>query len=334
MTQRSQSIEFVVKPRENLYLEGSIRTLPRVSKGDQYPCQMQKNQSFSCLFRHYAKHNGLRKEDLVFFFVDELLPEETPEAVHLMPYDEIWVEHRKSFAKKATLFPTLPNTIGAQFEKLLQEGDHTDVTFSVGPNHEEICAHKAILSARSEYFKAMFRNGSMVESTGKIVQMDRYSVITFKRMLEFVYTQSVKDLSSCNALDIIQLLMIGNEFLLEDLKKTCEINAAKSLNDDGVGKMIIFSEKYGATELRDACQEYVLTNISTLRQHNGFRQDVADSPELALLLVDVMPDPPVKRRRMDSPLGHDGLPAVNNGSTASAIGDSQSASNTIWPTWE
>jgi hypothetical protein len=23
---------------------------------------MQKNQSFSCLFRHYAKHNGLRKE--------------------------------------------------------------------------------------------------------------------------------------------------------------------------------------------------------------------------------------------------------------------------------
>ena len=60
---RSQtSIEFVVKPREDLYLEGSIRVLPRVQKGEGYPCQMQKNQTFSCLFRHYAKHNGLKKE--------------------------------------------------------------------------------------------------------------------------------------------------------------------------------------------------------------------------------------------------------------------------------
>jgi RNA:NAD 2'-phosphotransferase (TPT1/KptA family) len=46
---------------------------------------MQKNQAFSCLFRHYAKHNGLRREDLVFTFVDELLSDQTPEIVHLMP---------------------------------------------------------------------------------------------------------------------------------------------------------------------------------------------------------------------------------------------------------
>ena len=67
---------------------------------------MQKTQNFSCLFRHYAKHNGLRKEgihylslflcsllinkycliiDLIFTFVDELLSDQTPETVHLMP---------------------------------------------------------------------------------------------------------------------------------------------------------------------------------------------------------------------------------------------------------
>lgn len=33
-----------------------------VETGENYPCQMQKSQTFSCLFRHYAKHNGLRKE--------------------------------------------------------------------------------------------------------------------------------------------------------------------------------------------------------------------------------------------------------------------------------
>jgi hypothetical protein len=53
--------------------------------GEAYPCQMQKNQNFSCLFRHYAKHNGLKKEDLIFTFVEDLQPDQTPETVHLMP---------------------------------------------------------------------------------------------------------------------------------------------------------------------------------------------------------------------------------------------------------
>jgi hypothetical protein len=90
---RNASIEFIVKPKQDLYLEGSLRRLPRVGKGsfvylnfdaaldrqlfirntnwvvnlvmltgEAYPCQMQKNQTFSCLFRHYAKHNGLCKD--------------------------------------------------------------------------------------------------------------------------------------------------------------------------------------------------------------------------------------------------------------------------------
>ena len=83
-TRAAVSVEFIVKPREDLYLEGKLRRLPRVLKGENceffellllynkykitailgepYPCQMQKSQAFSCLFRHYAKHNGLKKE--------------------------------------------------------------------------------------------------------------------------------------------------------------------------------------------------------------------------------------------------------------------------------
>lgn len=113
----NSTIEFVVVPQDDLFLEGGIRKLYRVTKGysfyflieciltaessgTPYPCQMQKNQSFSCLFRHYAKHNGLRKEDLIFYFTDELQQDQTPETVHLMPQDEIWVQHRKKVELK------------------------------------------------------------------------------------------------------------------------------------------------------------------------------------------------------------------------------------------
>jgi len=89
------SIEFVIQAREDLYLEGSVQRLVRVTSGDLYPCQMQKQQAFSCLFRHYAKHNGLKQEDLVFTFVDELQADETPELVHLVPHDVIIVARRR-----------------------------------------------------------------------------------------------------------------------------------------------------------------------------------------------------------------------------------------------
>ena len=34
-SRQTTSIEFIVKPKEDLYLEGSLRTLPRVSKGNK-----------------------------------------------------------------------------------------------------------------------------------------------------------------------------------------------------------------------------------------------------------------------------------------------------------
>jgi len=42
----NNSIEFIVKPTEDLYLEGSRKSLLRVTEGQEYPCQMQKDQSF------------------------------------------------------------------------------------------------------------------------------------------------------------------------------------------------------------------------------------------------------------------------------------------------
>eukprot|EP01035_Chromulina_nebulosa_P018732 gene18732-24496_t len=161
---QTSAIEFVVVPQEDLFLEGGVRKLFRVPKGTSYPCQMQKNQTFSCLFRHYAKHNGLRKEDLTFFFVDELQQEQTPETVHLMTQDEIWVHHRKKPEnnKKKEINASLYTE---HFRNILNDRMHSDVKFLVGVDKVEVYGHKAILSARSEYFNAMFRKGGLFESS-------------------------------------------------------------------------------------------------------------------------------------------------------------------------
>jgi len=165
--------------------------------GTEYPCQMQKNQNFSCLFRHYAKHNGLRKEDLVFYFTDELLPDQTPESAHLMPFDEILVSHKTK--KINEINPLLAATAFVdQFKLLLFSESHSDIRFYFKATDEYIYAHKAVLSARSQYFNAMFRRESgMKESKNNIIEIHDYTKDIFSLMLEFIYSNRICNIDSC-----------------------------------------------------------------------------------------------------------------------------------------
>ena len=114
----------------------------------------------------------------MFFFVDELLPDQMPETVHLMPQgkaiplrynvschllnvtirwqpnftyipDEIWVEHRLQPTEEVKVEPIVAtNNFSAQFKILLEKGSHSDIIFLVGEEAVPVVAHKAILSAR------------------------------------------------------------------------------------------------------------------------------------------------------------------------------------------
>ena len=150
---------------------------------------MQKPQSFSSMFRHYAKHNGLDKSTLRFFFVEELEENQTPESVALMPHDVIYVSHstmpkpqNSSVQKRSSLTDSL--------EKLLNDNinDLSDVAFRVGSSEEIFQAHKAILCARSPYFAAMFRPGGMRESTADEVRIPLTHPCHFNRIFHWEHS--------------------------------------------------------------------------------------------------------------------------------------------------
>lgn len=287
------NVEFIVKPREALFLEGSMRRLPRVQKDEAYPCQMHKQQSFSCLFRHYAKHNGLKKEDLVFYFVDELKPDETPESVHLMCQDEIWVEHRKhDIEEDPEDRPFETGAIYEQFYTLLPggefAGDHADVVFKITECGKDVHAHRALLSVRSEYFRAMFKRGGMIESKEAVIQIKDHSYETFNRMVEFVYTNNIRDIEDVSSEGIMELLTLADEYILSDLRVFCEHHAAKCLTFQNIGKFYVLSQEHNAEDLRSSCQRFVANNCSALKGTQDFRNEIECNPQLGLLLFDAL----------------------------------------------
>ena len=266
---------------------------------------MQKPQSFSSMFRHYAKHNGLDKTTLRFFFVDELEPDETPETVALMPHDIIYVSHIVS--------PIPPRTEPHQCQLadcmsvLLHEdsNDLADVTFRVGPEEELVKAHKAILCSRSAYFAAMFRPGGMVESTTNEVRISEHSVLSFKKVLEFLYTSHVKTLKEDSFEDLFDVISLSSEYMINDLQTLCEKTIMDAINTDNVCNCFILATKqFCSPTLQEYCQDFVVANIETLRVDDNFRSVVAESPALALILVDFVSGNQKKRKRSPSSAAH------------------------------
>lgn len=252
---------------------------------------MQKPQSFSSMFRHYAKHNGLDKTTLRFFFVDQLEPDQTPETVALMPHDVIHVSHVVS--------PSLPITVPHSCEladclgSLLREdsNDLADVTFRVGPSgcQELLKAHKAVLCARSTYFAAMFRPGGLVtaESSAAEVRISEHSVASFKRVLEFIYTSRVGAVGEDNFEELFDVICLASEYMLGDLQALAEQTVMSAITTDNVCNCFLFAtKKFCSPVLQEYCQDFVLAHIETLRMNESFRAVVAESPNLALLLVD------------------------------------------------
>ena len=133
-----------------------------------------------------------------------------------------------------------------------------DVTFMV--QDTPIVAHKGILCARSQHFRAMFTSGYK-ESSLSIIHYPDWSKFAFLAMLEFLYTGSVKELSPQTAIDIMGL---SDHFGLENLRSLASTTLMHSIDISTVCELLISAHRSGATELKVACLEFILKYHTTV----------------------------------------------------------------------
>ncbi|KAG5185888.1 BTB/POZ protein [Tribonema minus] len=314
----NEHVEFVVKAAEDLILEGKERSLVRVRAGTPYSCLMLKNQRFSSLFRHYAKHHGLRKEDLAYYFTEALQNEDTPESIFLQPRDEVIVRKRRlnqsdedSEDDDIEDLKASGERFISQFGALLADDEHCDVTFFVGDAKAPVKAHKVVLVARSEYFRNMFRRGAMREGATCEVSIESHEEQTVRWMLEYFYTNEVVDLHRCTADQVAAVLSIAEEYQLLDLKKLCEVTARGIVTTANVARLLAAAEQFHAATLRSACMAFVQKNMSDCAYNTSFTSDLMVTPKLCVSILkhisgDTKPDAAgsasnrgTKRRRVD-----------------------------------
>ena len=200
-------------------------------------------------------------------------------------------------------------------------GSRSDAEYLV-----EIRAHKCILTARGEYFKALFRKGSSSssapakgggsasssssslvvafrESTENTIKVDEeFGPRIVRLMLEFVYTNKIRGIRRAHLEDLLGLLHLSDRWLLRDLKRLVEheiINHHIDINS--VPRIYCATEDYHARRLSKACIDYIMENIREVAGNASFQDHLSSYPELCIPILraaaEMMPEPTPKRSR-------------------------------------
>jgi speckle-type POZ protein len=360
-----------VKAEEDLYLSGSENTIRRVTAETNYSCLMLKTQRFSSLFRHYAKYHGLRKDDLEYYFVNLLENEDTPESVQLQRGDTIMVRKRRK--QEPPEAAADDDEFFKDMRELLDDEEHMDTVILVHPDTDamsmslamsstttatatvakksgpadkdmiKVRAHKCVLTARAEYFKALFRKGTSSSSSNTssstagnantkksgsafreseecIIRVDgHFTEQHIRHCLEFLYTNRIQTLRDISTDDLLCLLHVSDKWLLRDLKRLIEHELIRDhMSVQNVARMYGATEDFNAQRLSRACIEFIMANLRQLAGNSAFEEEMKNYPHLCIPVLkaaaDLIPDGPVhKKQRTDHHSTAAGTPSSAGG---------------------
>lgn len=162
-----------------------------------------------------------------------------------------------------------PAVLVNDMRRLINLEEFSDVTFLV--EGKEVHANRAILAIRSDFFKVMLFSGGMRESLQVAVpphsdgtdnrapiEIKDVSHSVFLKVLEYLYTDSVRDIS----LEVgIDLLMASERFMLDRLKALCEDIIRRDVNVNNVIGILVASHQHNAGGLKDIAFDFILENI-------------------------------------------------------------------------
>lgn len=138
----------------------------------------------------------------------------------------------------------------------------------VAQDGKEFKAHQKVLSQASPYFDRLLRSGMKEVKEGE-VKLETFHGDAMGRFLEFIYTGNVEILSQEIA---IELLMMGDYFVLPDLKSLAE-NFLLSLRNLTVSNCIssyYFAERYKLSELTAKIESFIHANFAIVAKTEEF----------------------------------------------------------------
>ncbi|KAL3113405.1 hypothetical protein niasHT_010745 [Heterodera trifolii] len=171
-----------------------------------------------------------------------------------------------------------PDILADRMKLLLNTADFADAQFLVGQNDKKelLHAHRAILSASSDVFEAMFKKIATKNANGTIASTENedgteplvpdVSAEAFKVMLRFIYSDDLSELNGQNAAEVLYAAL---KFNVNGLIKACAAFPISQLSNV-FASLSIARFKNSLKDFVQRCFAYIDKNADTLIKSEAF----------------------------------------------------------------
>lgn len=168
--------------------------------------------------------------------------------------------------------PVHSNILLQGLKTLREENILIDITVCI--DHHKYNAHKVVLSACSDYFKAMF-NTNMLEGNNNIVTLYDISAMAFHSILDYLYTSEI-ELTDENVQDVLEAAVY---LQIPHIIDMCTEYLEKHLNAENYAGIVKIAKTLALRELEITVYNYICDNLSVLAKLDQFRYLSADHIE-------------------------------------------------------
>lgn len=145
-------------------------------------------------------------------------------------------------------------------------------------------AHKVILSAASDYFRAMFTD-PMLESKSNEISLSLLTAEALEVILDYIYTSEI-DLCIENAFDVLQA---ASYLQIQPAIIYCEFFIKTSIDNDNVIDVVHIAEMYCLQDLKENAYEHIAENFKKVGETKEFHRFTPEQME-HLLSKDLVTD--------------------------------------------
>ncbi|KAI9247513.1 hypothetical protein BDA99DRAFT_526080 [Phascolomyces articulosus] len=138
--------------------------------------------------------------------------------------------------------------------------EFSDIRFRIKPTGTLFYGHKAILSAMSPWFKALFTSG-MRESYESVIDIDCVDTTIFSRLLHYCYTFNM-DIQS--VMDARAILEAADRFQLVRLRDEALRYMRQEITESNIWDIWAWSDMYDCERTRSACFRFVSSHFVEL----------------------------------------------------------------------
>jgi len=282
-----ESITITAVADEDLRLEGDYGSVIRIQKGETTEVRMKSTTKFERLMDYFYTRHSLEEGSLAFFFTEKLRPDQCPADVCMKVADIIHIRNclkppKRPYEEQSSLL------YYSHMKQMLEEPTMPDVCFLIGD--VTIKAHKCMLASRCERFRAMFTS-KMIEATSPTIRIENHTPECFRALLHYLYTDQLRDQS----LEMyLELLQIGDEYLLPNITRICEARIATCVTVQNSPMVLAAADKFNARKLKEYCLGFIISNYASVVQTAEFKQHIQSPALLHDLMQAVAPYLPTR----------------------------------------